>query len=1122
MIALVLIFLIVLGIIIFKLTAHVARLERKLEQLQQAMVLQGRLIERRVAEKAEKPSQDTSVPPVQISPPPGVQPPPITAPGYLPPKAEVWPPEAAATNVPHIVLPPVIEQITVPPPPEMNIAEPVLDPTPVQSAVAAFAEEQRQDIPDALPSNVHPVRNRIDWELLIGGNVFTFLGAAVIVIAVALLLTLAFDKGWINPSPLMRVLGGILLGAAFLAAGARMQARDLSVFAQGLVGAGIAILYLAVYAAYAYYHLPFMTPLWLMVGMLLVTSIAFWQSVLYNSQAIALLGLLGGVLAPIILGSGEAEQAAQSPLGYYLYVTCLILELLAMQFVRRQWQILAVAAVAAAYLLFLLPEASRQVENSLPLVFLGVYWLLFLAMDVHQGWLATDDGDTSRTVRYFLNHIIFGLLLYVVLFRWHHEWLGHAYMLAALPPLLLAGFAWRVLSVNSRSVGHHLLVVSGSISMALSFYFSGYPLIIAWSSFAALLLWLGVSARMPVLWRAALLLFSVTGLWLLLLPGTFSTDDLKNYLPIVNLRSLAMLSLIAGLAVSSWRLTFEDEESDALWITPVLNYLWMLLLAVLLAVEVFDAFRAFNGSVAAPFTGARYMILAVIWTFYSLPLLWHGLRMASSAHQYVGVLTMASGVLVAAVIGAHYQPIDDFLLLLNLRAVPMLLIAGALLLQARLFAREGDRYTFTAALSGVMQVLAAILFFELITVETLDAFFNAQLHAVSVFGFVRTSSLPAIWALYAVVLGGYAAWRRYLPLLCCTMIVQGLAAMAMAIAAIQEMPVANAALLLPMRILPMLVVCAGMGLLYRLMWAFQHQYRWMPALRSLLLILLAALGFLALTVECNDHFYRLFVAGVFGESPASMGYARYLALAAIWALYACGWSWYGLHRADTVLTVTGLTMLFLAIAWAVVRSLWEYPLPLFTLLFNWRGLSLLLVIASVIAHARLFWIYRGQQHVYRQLTGILRVVSVLLILELLTVETLDYFANRIMLAGYSTPEAARLLDLRRTIISVVWLLYSSALIIYGIWRALRSMRVIAIALFLLSIFQIALYYLMVPNLLYRIISLAGLGLTLLFTSYLYHRYRDVILSPGISDEEANAETVSEKATPAETASHPLE
>ncbi|MHB9133868.1 MAG: hypothetical protein ACYDBB_22610 [Armatimonadota bacterium] len=68
-------------------------------------------------------------------------------------------------------------------------------------------------------------RTGIEWETLIGGSLFSYIGAIFILIGLALLIILAFGEGWITPAIL--VIFGICVGAGLIAGGAYFHRPDL-------------------------------------------------------------------------------------------------------------------------------------------------------------------------------------------------------------------------------------------------------------------------------------------------------------------------------------------------------------------------------------------------------------------------------------------------------------------------------------------------------------------------------------------------------------------------------------------------------------------------------------------------------------------------------------------------------------------------------------------------------------------------------------------------------------------------------------------------------------------------------------------------------------------------------
>lgn len=127
------------------------------------------------------------------------------------------------------------------------------------------------------------------------------IAVVTLILGAAFLFKYGIDRGWLGPGT--RCVLGVVSAAVALAAGERMWRRQQRVFAQGLTGLGLALLYLTFWAAAQLYHLiPTALAFVLMCG---VTVGAAFLALRYAAQAVAALGLIGGYLTPLVLSSGE-------------------------------------------------------------------------------------------------------------------------------------------------------------------------------------------------------------------------------------------------------------------------------------------------------------------------------------------------------------------------------------------------------------------------------------------------------------------------------------------------------------------------------------------------------------------------------------------------------------------------------------------------------------------------------------------------------------------------------------------------------------------------------------------------------------------------------------------------
>ncbi len=214
-----------------------------------------------------------------------------------------------------------------------------------------------------------------ELEVLIGTSWLNRLGIIAIIAAMAYFLKYAFDNQWIGPAG--RIALTSLFGLVLLTAGERYQRHRLPVFAQGLSGGGLAVLYFAVFAAFEIYRLIGLLPAFVM--MVLITVSAVLLAVRYNSATIALLGILAGFASPLLLGrdtgGGTAEPARPVSAGLYLYFLLLDAATYALA-MRKGWLVFGGVGLAAG---FLVPVVVGIAGTTNPSAALAYFLLLTLA-----------------------------------------------------------------------------------------------------------------------------------------------------------------------------------------------------------------------------------------------------------------------------------------------------------------------------------------------------------------------------------------------------------------------------------------------------------------------------------------------------------------------------------------------------------------------------------------------------------------------------------------------------------------------------------------------------------------------------------------------------------------------
>ncbi len=194
---------------------------------------------------------------------------------------------------------------------------------------------------------------RTAWELtdLLAGRVLAWIGGAAVFIGVLLFLALAVAHGWIGPAA--RTLLAAVGGLGLLGVGCWLhERRGRTDAARIAVGCAIASLFATVVVATQVYHLvdaPAGLALSLGIGTLASTLAVRWAAV-----PIAALGIVGALLAPVLVGAGLSG----SSVAFVLVAAAAAVAVLVWQ--RWRWLCLAVAVCSLPqWMLWLLAGQSQ-------------------------------------------------------------------------------------------------------------------------------------------------------------------------------------------------------------------------------------------------------------------------------------------------------------------------------------------------------------------------------------------------------------------------------------------------------------------------------------------------------------------------------------------------------------------------------------------------------------------------------------------------------------------------------------------------------------------------------------------------------------------------------------------
>ncbi len=208
-------------------------------------------------------------------------------------------------------------------------------------------------------------------EFAIAGVWLLRVGVLLLVVGAGFFVNYSIQNGYINEFGRVAICAAAGLG--LLAAGTQMLGRKYHLFGQGLMGAGIAMLYLSVFGAASRYHLIGMPAAFGL--MIAVTCLAGWIAVRFDSMLVAVLGILGGYGTPVMLSTGEVNFV-----GLFSYLLILGAGVFGISY-KKNWRLLNYLSFAGTYALFFAALQDYRTSDFWQVMpFLAAFFALYSTM----------------------------------------------------------------------------------------------------------------------------------------------------------------------------------------------------------------------------------------------------------------------------------------------------------------------------------------------------------------------------------------------------------------------------------------------------------------------------------------------------------------------------------------------------------------------------------------------------------------------------------------------------------------------------------------------------------------------------------------------------------------------
>ena len=427
-----------------------------------------------------------------------------------------------------------------------------------------------------------------EWEQILGGNWLARIGVLALIIGIAFFLKLAFDRNWIGPP--VRIILGVLSGIGLLAGGYFWR-KKYPVLSQTISGGGIAILYISFFAAFAAFE---MIPLYLAVILLfLVSSLSTVLAIKYNSMGLAIFGIIGAFIAPIILGfsskgSGTAVTGQAIQLMVYIFIVDIGVLVLS---TFRNWRWFTLLALVSSLVVFAgwYARFGHHISLFAVEISITIIFLIFIGATTlfHVLWRKPSYGFDYTLM--IINAVAYLGISYGIMWSELRSWMGGFSFLLAI---FYGGLTYLTYKRGKENINLSFF----SLGIALVFLSIAIPVQLgdkawtttAWAVETLVLTWLAGFLNLP---RLRYFSYAVSVAMIIRLVFFDTPIRIWDFKPVLNERFLAFAFGIAAMYLSAF-LIWRDREKFNEWKTPfsTLIIIANVLTLWLLTFEVWDYF----------------------------------------------------------------------------------------------------------------------------------------------------------------------------------------------------------------------------------------------------------------------------------------------------------------------------------------------------------------------------------------------------------------------------------------------------------------------------------------------------------------------------------------------------
>ncbi|HEY0076399.1 MAG TPA: DUF2339 domain-containing protein [Abditibacteriaceae bacterium] len=1028
-----------------ELQREMAWLQKRIEQIEQRLNLQANVAQPAPPETLDREKIVPPLPqPVPVAPKPQMSAPPQPKPAVQP------------------LLEPKVEEVRLTQ--ASGLGEATRSVTPVNQATAE-SKEAPATITNVAVEETTNVNDGIDWENLIGGKWALWVGSFSLFLAVASFMALTW-RYFPPPPPWAKIAMGLGGGLTMIVAGGYWRQRTQRWFSEGLFGAGLAICYLSLWAGVQ----PNFSVLSRETGfgaMAALTALGVYLSVRYDAVSLIVLSTIGGFLTPVLLRSSGNDS---SSLALLIYVAVLDSGIVAVSLFRRWNGIKWLSFIATLLLLLAWSDGVDFDAVRVPVFgFWTLYFVLFLGAACFHSLRKQEKTADSDLILLFAASSVYALSGHALL----------APLMGKFPSLFPLGmalfFALLGLTVRAKAPQNQPLQWSAhglallALTVAVPIQLQQSWLAIGWTVEAGILLLLSRRLKSELLQRAGQIV-AVLSLWPLCIALWQAPPASSSIL--LNIRALPLLASV----LMAWVVALDEHFSDKSWRDDFAGLYASFAVtggAWLLAQESYFYFVRQSANQTPPQT---QFFISIVLALYSLAIFAVGLKWRHSTVRL-------NALMIALIAGAlplwmgftrdvpQWAPFWNWRLASFGVVTLVWLMLGWLLRGEKQLIGENEEQAFS-----FWPAWAAVL---ALTGVSLEVYFGHAFHHAP--GDLQWQAkaffaLVMLWSVGATLLAWMGGvWRDESLRVVAYLLGAGAMMTLLFEAAFSGLATAP---LLNIRFGAFAFLCLSFLLLSNFMQGENKLKEWESGLPAQFTLAASLLALWALTQETFEscRFYKT----IFGAHWQSVAW---FAIAILWQCGALMLLLAGLKKCQTfwrgaayLLGLAGGAALMVS-AMLAMRFDW-------TPFFNARALAYAITFAVWLYGAIAMQKQRrvldeaGEAAWIRPL-GLFAVTILGIGLTQETFETCYFFRD----------DLGQHWDLwAQMAISLVWSLLGALLLIGGIAKSYQPLRLAALGLLSVTVCKVFLFDLSFLEGALRILSLAGLGISLIFISWMYGRF----------------------------------